>query len=286
MASWYKDPMSTPTTFAEARDELIARGNRIQKLRGTPRDQALIQAMSERPDLAVIVDGRDYDGRPLPAATASTAAPASPHQALLSMAETIRKAEPALSEAQAYLRATKERPDLLTDAIAERPPRLPVDTYAEQQRRLLATFTESPAGKAHAQLEAFAEQIRLRPGLYKLSAEQAYLEATREHADLFAEAVFGMEGQHVLTDPQRPIKQGTGTSVGQLNRADQRNPAKDLASSRDVLSIPRVWPKPSPPEPGDDPHHDTWLRLALKSMKPGESQDDALRRIRRQAGAK
>jgi hypothetical protein len=280
--------MSTPTTFAEARDELIARGNRIQKLRGTPRDQALIQAMSERPDLAVIVDGRDYDGRPLPAATASTAAPASPHQALLSMAETIRKAEPALSEAQAYLRATKERPDLLTDAIAERPPRLPVDTYAEQQRRLLATFTESPAGKAHAQLEAFAEQIRLRPGLYKLSAEQAYLEATREHADLFAEAVFGMEGQKVLTNPERPVKQGGASSVGQLNRADQRNPAKDLASSRDVLSRPRTWPNPSPPTGPDDPLHDEWLRLASRPgvQKVGETMDQTVARLRRQAGVK
>ncbi len=279
--------MSTPTTFAEARDELIARGHRIEKLQGTPRDRALVQAMSERPDLAAMVKDRDYDGNLLSTATPSPPAPASPHQTLVAMAEDIRKREP-MTEAQAYLRATEERPDLLDAAIRERP-RVPVATFAEQQRRdLAATFAERApvAYAAHVKLEAFAEQIRLRPGLYKLSAEQAYLEATREHPELFAEAMDFIEGQKVLTNPERPVKQGTGTSVGQLNRADQRNPATDLTSAKDVLSIPRIWPKPSPPSPVDDPHHDTWLRLALKSMKPGESQDDALRRIRKQAGVK
>jgi hypothetical protein len=269
--------MSTPTTFAEARDELIARGHRIEKLQGTPRDRALVQAMSERPDLAAMVKDRDYDGNLLSTATPSAPAPASPHQTLVAMAEDIRKRDP-MTEAQAYLRATEERPDLLDAAIRERPA-VPVDPYAERQRALLAAFAESRPGQAHARLEAEAAAIRVTDP--SLTAEMAYAEAARRDPETFAEALNFMAGQS-----WQPRVDSGGSSAGQLNRADQRNPAKDLASSRDVLSIPRVWPKPSPPEPVDDPHHDTWLRLALKSMKPGESQDDALRRIRKQAGVK
>jgi len=273
--------MSTSSTFAEARDELIARGNRIQKLRGTPRDDALRQAMSERPDLAAIVRDRDSSGRPLPTATTSTPAPASPHAELLGMAETIRKAEPTLSAAGAYLKAAEERPDLLDRAIAERPA-MPVDTFQEQHRRDVATFAErAPAAfAAHAKLEAFAEQIRMRAGNYVMSPEVAYLEATREHPVEFAAALAFIEGQKVLSSPERPVAQSH-----QATKTSDRMPVTDLTSAKDVLSQPRTWPKSALPKAGEVPNLDEWMKLARKAAKPGESVEDAFRRIYHMAGA-
>lgn len=183
--------MSITPTFSEARDELIARGRRIEKLTGKPRDQALVQAMAERPHLAAIVRDRDANGNLLSSPTGSASAPLGAHGQLLAMAEEIRRGDPALSVASAYLRATEEHPDLLDAAVKERAP-LPASAEPQAQwNRAVQAFAEAEpaAHSAHRRLEDVAAQLRMRD--LELTNATAYLEAARLHPELLTEALTG-----------------------------------------------------------------------------------------------
>jgi hypothetical protein len=272
--------MSNNITFPVAKQTLESEARRFRAERpGTTWDAALMRATEAYPSLYKVVENRDRNGNLLPGATPpapAASAPAGPHESLVAMAETIRKSEPTLSPALAYLRATEQRPDLLDDAIRERPP-VQVDDFAERQRRLMTSFSESPAGKAHAQLQAFGEQIRQRPGFYNLTQAAAYAEAVKLHPDLFAQATGFMEGQN---NP-RPVTVG-GSSAGQLASQPDRQ-----AAGRDGLSPAHGAPlKPSMPKGGEDPLTEEYMKVARRAQRPGESIEDAFRRVRKQAGVK
>jgi hypothetical protein len=213
-----------------------------------------------------------YERTPMPPTTA--------HRQLVDLAEERRRLNPKLTPEMAYAEVAMERPALLAAANSPEERRIQMAELRhanDHADEIALAFAESPAGKAHAQLEAFAEQIRQRPGGYMVSPEIAYAQAAKAHPEVFAEALNFMAGQQ----PQPRVPQHREPAS-----AAARFPVSDLDSAHDVLSTPRTWPKSAMPKAGEVENLDEWMKLARKAARPNESVEDAFRRIRRSAGVK
>jgi hypothetical protein len=159
----------------------------------TPTDQDRAVAAERGISAEMLMAERASYGRTTTRSSAMTeATPASAHGKLLQLAEAHRREHPTMTKEGAYVEATKQHPELFAEANSPDGRRAAVAEDAllhAHDHEKVGTFAESPAGLAHAQLQAAAQQIRQHPGNYRMTAEQAYAEAARLHPDLLASAM-------------------------------------------------------------------------------------------------